>query len=37
VSENMSAGGGFYHISNAQNNEASADIDVTHLSFTYAF
>lgn len=29
--------GGYYHISNGQANEASADLDVAHLGFTILF
>lgn len=37
LGETMALSGGYYHISNAQNNAASADIDVAHLGLKVQF
>jgi hypothetical protein len=37
VSDTLSLTGGYYHISNAQNNATSADIDVAHIGAVIKF
>ncbi len=37
LGDNLSLSGGYYHISNAQANAPSADIDVAHLGLTLRF
>ncbi|NTW55725.1 MAG: hypothetical protein HGB20_01615 [Chlorobiaceae bacterium] len=37
VTGEIKIGGGFYHISNGQNNDYSADIDVTHATVAFSF
>jgi hypothetical protein len=37
LGENLTLSGGYYHISNAQNNAPSADKDVVHLGINFRF